>query len=253
MMPRLTGRVAVVTGAAHGIGAATARRFVAEGARVVLADVSERGLAALAGELGEAVTTVRCDVAVEDDVVAAVDRAVGAFGGLDIIFNNAAAGAGGRIVEMDRAEWDRVFAVNVGGVLNGIRAAVPALRERGGGAILNTSSVAGRCASPGIAAYAASKAAVESLTRSAALELREDGIRVNAIVPGLVRTRAAEASAPFLVDALGADPDGYVATRQGRWGEPDEIAAVAAHLVSDEASLTTGQAYVLDNGATLRA
>lgn len=253
MSLRLQGKVAIVTGAAHGIGAAAARRFLAEGARVVLADVSERGLTTLAGELGPAAVAVRCDVAAEDDVAAAVDRAVAAFGGLDIIFNNAAAGAGGRILEMDRADWDRVFAVNVGGVLNGIRAAVPALRERGGGAILNTSSVAGRCASPGISAYSASKAAVESLTRSAALELREEGIRVNAIVPGLVRTRAAEASAPFLVDALGTDPDGYVTARQGRWGEPDEIAAVAAHLVSDEASLATGQSYVLDNGATLRA
>ncbi|BBF99055.1 MULTISPECIES: SDR family NAD(P)-dependent oxidoreductase [Pseudonocardia] len=253
MSGRLQGRVAIVTGAAHGIGAATARCFVAEGAAVVLADVSERGLAALAAELGDAAHAVRCDVAVPDDLVAAVEQAVTAFGGLDILFNNAAAGAGGRIEELDPADWDRVFAVNVGGVLHGIRAAVPAIRERGGGAILNTSSVAGRCASPGIAAYAASKAAVESLTRTAALELRADGIRVNAIVPGLVRTRAAEASAPFLVDALGTDPDGYVAARQGRWGAPEEIAAVAVHLVSDEASLTTGQCYVLDNGATSRA
>ncbi|MEV1294564.1 glucose 1-dehydrogenase [Pseudonocardia sp. NPDC049635] len=253
MSGRLQDRVAIVTGAAHGIGAAAARRFVAEGARVVLADISERGLAETAGELGDAVRAIRCDVADPQDLPATVDHAVTAFGGLDILFNNAATGAGGGLTEMDPADWDRVFAVNVGGVLHGIRAAVPAMRERGGGAILSTSSVAGRCASPGIAAYAASKAAVESLTRSAALELRENRIRVNAIAPGLVRTRAAEASARFLLDALGSDPDGYVAARQGRWGEPDEIAAVAAHLVSDEASFTTGQCYVLDNGATLRA
>lgn len=253
MTPRLHGKVAVVTGAAHGIGAAAARRFVGEGAKVVLADTSERGLRALGDELGDDAAAVRCDVSESGDVDAAVQRAVAAFGGLDILFNNAGIGTGARIVDVAKADWDRVFAVNVGGVLHGIRAAVPALRERGGGAILNTSSVAGRCGSPGIAAYAASKAAVEALTRCAALELRDDGIRVNAIVPGLIRTRAAEASAPFLADALGTGMAEYVARRQGRWGEPDEVAAVAAHLVSDEASFTTGQTYLLDNGATLRA
>ncbi|RBM17181.1 short-chain dehydrogenase [Prauserella sp. PE36] len=253
MFPRLRDKVAIVTGAAHGIGQAAARRFVAEGAKVVLADVSERGLRSLSDELGDAVLDVRCDVANEADVSAAVLRAVGEFGGLDILFNNAAIGSRGHIVDLELSDWDRVFAVNVGGVLHGIRAAVPAMRERGGGAILNTSSLVGRRGGPGIAAYAASKAAVEAVTRSAALELRSDGIRVNAIVPAMIRTRAADASAPFLGEALGTDVAGYIEQRQGRWGEPAEVAAVAAHLVSDEASFVTGQAYVLDNGATAHA
>ncbi|ASR36556.1 hypothetical protein BAY61_17870 [Prauserella marina] len=253
MYPRLRNKVAIVTGAAHGIGEATARRFAAEGAKVVLADVSERGLRAVAEQLGDSAVTVHCDVADPVAVGAAVDRAVTEFGGLDILFNNAAVGANGNVADLDLGEWDRVFAVNLGGVLHGIRAAVPAMRERGGGAILNTSSVVGRRAGPGISAYAASKAAVEALTRAAALELRPDGIRVNAIVPAMIRTRAAAASAPFLSGALGADVADYVAGRQGRWGEPAEIAAVAAHLVSDEASFITGQAHVLDNGATIHA
>ena len=253
MFPRLRGKVAVVTGAAHGIGAAAARRFVAEGAKVVLADISERGLHALRTELGADAADVRCDVANEADLAAAVHCAVTEFGGLDILFNNAAMGSHGHIVDLDLADWDRVFAVNVGGVLHGIRAAVPAMRERGSGAILNTSSVIGRCAAPGISAYSASKAAVESLTRAAALELRAHHIRVNAIAPGMIKTRAAAASAPFLAEALGSDVTDYVARRQGRWGEPQEVAAVAAHLVSDEASFTTGQTYVLDNGAINQA
>ncbi|PXY18174.1 hypothetical protein BAY59_34755 [Prauserella coralliicola] len=247
---RLSGKVAIVTGAAHGIGAAIARSFVAEGAHVVLADIADAALGTLAGELGPQAAPVHCDVSSGDDVLATVKFTVETFGGLDVVVNNAATGSSSMLVDMRQKEWERAFAIGVGGVFHTIRHATPVMRERGGGAFVNISSAAGRRAARGMAAYSAAKASVEALTRCAALELREDGIRVNAIVPGMIRTGAAQGNSEFLGQAVGMELAEYVAKHQGRWGEPAEVAAVAVHLASAEAAFTTGHMYVLDNGAT---
>lgn len=253
MTARLAGKVAIVTGAAYGIGADIARRFVVEGAQVVLADVAESGLARLTDELGSNATAIRCDVAVSHDMAAVVDCATTGFGGLDIVVNNAAVGSDANLVDLRQDDWERVLSVGVGGVFHAIRCAAPAMRARGGGAFVNISSMAGRRAMRGMAAYAAAKAGVEAITRCASLELRDDGIRVNAIAPGMIRTRAATANGEVLGRAVGSGLSDYVVSRQGRWGEPAEVAQVAVHLASDEAAFTSGQTYVLDNGASLLA
>ncbi|CAJ1583521.1 SDR family oxidoreductase [[Mycobacterium] wendilense] len=167
--------------------------------------------------------------------------------------NNAAVGSAGRLLDLEQQDWERVLSVGVGGVLHAIRHAAPAMRARVGGAFVNISSIAGRRAMYGMAAYAAAKAGVEAITRCAALELRADAIRVNAIAPGMIRTKAATANQLALGQAFGAEVSEYVQRSQGRWGEPDEVAAVAVHLASDEASFTTGQTYLLDNGASVLA
>ncbi|MGV0835767.1 SDR family NAD(P)-dependent oxidoreductase [Mycolicibacterium thermoresistibile] len=247
----LTGKVAIVLGAGRGIGAAIAQRFADEGASVVVADVSERWAGKTATAIGSAALPMQCDVSDEDAVAATLAAVVDQLGGLDVVVNNAALGHGGPITEIARSDWDRVLAITLNGTFHATKHAVPHLRRRGGGAIINISSVAGRAAMSSMAAYSVAKAGVDALTRTAAAELRPDNIRVNAIVPGMIRTAAATASAEVLAPALRTDVESYVAQRQHRWGEPEEVAAVAAHLASDDASFTTGMFYLLDNGATL--
>lgn len=217
---------------------------------MLLADIAEPALGRLAAELGNAAVPVRCDVADGNEVAAAIAAAADAFGGLDLVVNNAAVGAVADVAELTQDTWERVLGVSVGGVFHVIRHATPLLSSRGGGAIVNISSVAGSRAMRGMAAYAAAKAGVEAITRCAAMELRDHGIRVNAIAPGMIRTGAAEAGAQHLGRAIGTGLDDYLAQQQGRWGEPDEVAAVAVHLVSDESAFTSGQTYMLDNGAS---
>lgn len=250
MTGRLAGKVAMVTGGAHGIGAAIVDRFVSEGARVTIADVEERGGRALAERLGSACRFVRCDVTSSAEVAETIDSTTSALGRLDVVVNNAGLGADARIVDLDERQWRRVVEVNLDGTFHGIKHAAPAIRQHGGGAILNVSSIAAGRAMPGMAAYSAAKAGVEAMTRAAAAELREFGIRVNAIVPGLVRTAAAGHGSDVLAEGLGMSVDRYLATRQGRWCTPDEVAAVAVHLVSDESAFTSGMLYRIDNGGS---
>ncbi|PXY23195.1 hypothetical protein BAY59_26210 [Prauserella coralliicola] len=249
MTGRLTGKVAVVTGGAHGIGAAIVARFVAEGAAVTIADVEEVEGKALAERLGPRCRFVPCDVTSSSEVAEAIDSTVAELGGLDVMVNNAGFGVGSKIIELDETQWRRVVQVNLDGTFHGIKHAARAIR-RGGGAILNLSSIAAGRAMPGMAAYSAAKAGVEAMTRTAAVELREDGIRVNAIVPGLIQTAAAAQGSDILARGLGMSVDQYFATRQGRWGTAEEVAAVAVHLVSDESSFTSGLLYRIDNGGT---
>lgn len=247
---RLEGRVAIITGAAGGIGAATARAFLREGAAVVLADLAEERLEQLARELGANARAARCDVGSPTDIATAVSVATDAFGRVDVMVNNAALGSAGAVADLQEDEWARLLRINVGGAINGIGHGAAAMRAHGeGGSIINISSLAAHRAMAGLGLYGACKAAVESLTRTAAHELRSEGIRVNAIVPGVIRTIAAEASAGALTAALGQDLDTWIATRQARWGTADEVAAVAVHLASDEASFTSGLLYHVDNGA----
>ncbi len=251
MVGQLAGQVAIVMGAGRGIGAAIAQRFSREGATVVVADVSERAANACADRIGSSAQPVRCDVADEDDVAAALAAAVARTGGLDIVINNAALGSSTPMADTSRAEWDRVLGITLNGTFHTIKHAVPHLRRRGGGAIVNISSIAGRHAMPSMAAYSAAKAGVDALTRTAAVELRADNIRVNAIVPGMIRTTAAIGASAALSGALGMPVEDFITRRQQRWGEPDEVAAVATHLAGPDASFTTGMFYLLDNASSL--
>lgn len=246
---RLATKVAVVTGGAHGIGRAITERFVSEGARVLIADRAVDAGASVAEQLGDVVRAVDCDVADSTSVAAAVDTAVSTFGGLDIMVNNAASERAMALLELDDSSWQRSLDVNLSGVFYGIRHGATAISASGGGTIINVSSIAAHRAMPGLGAYSATKAGVEALTRTAAVELRDVGIRVNAIAPGLIRTAAAERRQDMLEPALGEPVDRYLARHQGRWGEPVEIASVALHLASDESSFTSGITYVVDHGS----
>jgi NAD(P)-dependent dehydrogenase (short-subunit alcohol dehydrogenase family) len=248
-MKELDGRVAIVTGGASGIGAATTRLFVENGARVVIADLQTELGEALAQELAPNVVFHRTDVAQEGDVRAVVARADSAFGRLDCIFNNAGfGGALGGIAETDVTEWDVTFAVLVRGVFLGIKHAAPLLRRQGG-SIVSTASVAGLIGGYSPHAYAAAKAAVIQLTKSVALEMAEDRVRVNCICPGFIAT-------PLALNAVGK-PGSLLESRKPqmaqeqpieRPGEPSDIAEMALFLASDRSTFVTGQAFVVDGG-----
>ena len=253
-MSRLEGRRTVITGAASGIGATTARLFVAEGASVVLADLEvERG-EKLAAELGDRARFVAVDVSEEGAIERAIDESIATFGGLDAIFNNAGnPGSLGRIEDIDMALFDRTVAIHLRGVFLGIRAAARVMRPQGHGSIINTASVAGLRANYGGHDYSAAKAAIAHLTKTAANELGEDNVRVNAICPGGIATSifgrgagldadAAESTVGVMEMAL-AD----VAPMQ-RAGQPIDIAEAALWLASDASSFVNGQAIAVDGG-----
>jgi 3-oxoacyl-[acyl-carrier protein] reductase len=238
----LAGKVVVVTAAAGtGIGSAAAGRCLAEGARVVLSDRHERRLAetaaALAEQHGDAVHSLPCDVTDEDQVRALVAGAAAHFGRLDVMINNAGLGGTASVLEMSDAEWARVLDVTLTGTMRCTRAALRLLVEQGeGGAVVNNASVLGWRAQPAQAHYAAAKAGVMALTRCAAMDVAEHGIRVNAVAPSL-------AAHPFLARVTGEDLLESLAAREafGRAAEPWEVATVMAFLASDYASYLTGE------------
>ncbi len=248
---RLRDRVAIITGAASGIGAASARLFAAEGAKVLIADMHEPNGSALADELGEGVAFCKVDVTREDDVAAAVDDAMSRWGRLDVMFNNAGfGGALGPIEGTTEEEFDLTFDVLLKGVFFGIKHATPAMRERGSGSIINTASVAGLQAGWSPHLYSVAKAAVIHLTRSVALELGADGIRVNCICPGIIATPLAAGRAGTPQATLDKMKAGLGRTQVlGRIGDPIDIANAALWLASDESSFVTGHAQVVDGGA----
>ncbi len=251
-MGRLDGKVAVITGAASGIGRASAIRFAGEGAAVLVTDLNAQGGEETVAECkraGGRAAFHRVDVTSEAEVKAAVDRAVSEFGKLDIIFNNAGlAGAIGKIEETTAENWDRTFAILLRGVFFGMKYAVPAMRKAGGGSIISTASIAGLRGGAGPHAYSAAKAGVVNLTRSVALEVGKDRIRVNCICPGGINT-------PLISNNL---PGGFEMASQflkniqpiPRAGLPEDIAAMAAFLASDDAQWITGTAMVVDGGFT---
>jgi meso-butanediol dehydrogenase/(S,S)-butanediol dehydrogenase/diacetyl reductase len=246
-MGRLDGKVAIVTGAASGIGAATARRFVAEGARVVIADIDEDKGTAVARSLGDRAAFRRADVTSLADLEATVASAVERFGGLDVMHNNAAATGGGYVGEIDPEVWDASLKIMLTGVFYGMRAAIPAMLRRGGGSIISTSSVEAFYGEIMAAPYCTAKAAIVNLTRTVALEYGRRNIRANCICPGAVDT-------PLLarMNEIGPRTREDLAAQHaiGRLLRPDEIASVALFLASDESSAITGAAIVADGGLT---
>ncbi len=245
-MERFVGKVVVVTGGASGIGAASVRRFHAEGARVVISDIDESGGKALSAELGDRTCFVATDVADFEAVCTLMQTAVDEFGGLDIVFNNAGIGNFGATPDLEVAKWQRVIEVDLNGVFYGCKAAIPHLRAGGGGVIINTASISGLGGDYSFTAYNAAKAGVINYTRAAAIDHAAEGIRINAICPGAIST-------PIISD-LEAIPAVAEAWNEripmGRWGRPEEMAGVAAFLASDDASYITGAIIVADGGLT---
>lgn len=253
-MGRLDGKRAVITGAASGIGEATARLFAAEGARVVLADVDDGRGARLASEIGERAVFVQADVSTELDIDLAVTTCVQEFGGLDVMFNNAGVpGSTGGIEEIDVATWDHTLGVHLRGVFLGIRAAARVMRPQGYGSIINTSSVAAFRANMAGHDYSAAKAAIRQLTVTTANELGEHGVRVNAVCPGAIATsifgraagldgETAQRTVDFMTVALSE------AAPIRRTGQPIDIAEAVLWLASDPSAFVNGQAIAVDGG-----
>lgn len=248
-MGRLSGKAVVVTGAASGIGEAAARLFGAEGADQVLADWDEkRGeeVAAAVRDSGARARFVKTDVSKVADVRAMVQACVDGYGRLDVIFNNA--GVEGEMnkptADCTLENWERVIAINLGGVFYGMKFAIPEMLKGGGGSIINTASIAGLVGLQGIPAYCAAKGGVVQLTRTAALEYAALNIRVNVICPGVIWTPMVERATPT-DDARKA----FTALEPiGRMGTADEVARVALFLASDESSFCTGAPFIVDGG-----
>jgi 3alpha(or 20beta)-hydroxysteroid dehydrogenase len=242
-MGRLDGKVALISGAARGQGEAHARRFVSEGAKVVIADLLDAEGEAVAKDLGDAARYVHLDVTSEDDWTAAVAATVESFGGLHVLVNNAGVLGAFTPIEKSTVEhFMKVLSINLVGAFLGIKTGAGALRASGGGSIVNISSTAGMWGVPFAADYTASKFGVRGLTKVAALELGRDGIRVNSVHPGGVLTE--------MVKAVGDDgeSDYYRKLPAGRIGTVDDIANLVLFLASDESAYCTGTEFLIDGG-----
>lgn len=252
-MKDLHGKRLHVTGAGRGIGEAIARLAAERGARVMCSDVDADAAARVAGELGEGAASTSCDVSSAEQLGAAVQATVDALGGLDAMVNNAGIEITAPLVEMEESDFDRIMSINVKGVFLGMKAAVPALVEGGGGTIVNLASIAGTGGVPMLGAYCASKAAVLRMTETAARELREMGIRVNAVAPGLIGTGMLDRLESAYEGVLPISWDEVIATKQGRPATAPEVAEAVCYLASEDSTFVTGATFVLDNAMTASA
>lgn len=257
MAGRLEGKVAMITGAASGIGLGTVELFVSEGAKVIAADIQDEKGAMLERRFPDAVRYVRCDVTSEADIAAAVALAESAFGGLDIQFNNAGiSDRMGTITEVTADGWNWIFDILVRGPALGMKHAVPAMLKRGGGSIINTASIAGLQAGWGPIAYSTAKAGVVHMSRCAAAQLSPQGIRVNAICPGLIATSIFGATLGMTRDAADqmaalVAQNAQIAQPVKKPGLPQDIAQAALYLASDASAFVTGTHLVVDGGITV--
>lgn len=251
MGDRLRGKTAIVTGAAMGIGKASALLFAQEGAALILADLDEAKCEQVAAEIrasGGRAAFVRTDVSTSEDVRNLVAQAVALEGKIDVLFNNAAINYYGKVTDTPEEAWDRVMSVNVRSVYLGCKYAIPVMQGNGGGSIINTASAAALVGLKNLAAYTASKGAVLQLTKNLALDYAASGIRVNALCPGVTATE-------MTLKVIAESPDPAAARRRfdtarpmGRMGEPAEIAQTALFLASDESSYMTGTFLLVDGG-----
>jgi cyclopentanol dehydrogenase len=248
-MARLKGKAAIITGGALGQGAAEARLFASEGAKVLLGDVLTQEAQQVADEINrnsasEMAAATRLDVTRAADWRAAVELAERKFGGVDVLVNNAGILNFNRIEDTTEEEWDAVVAVNQKGVWLGMKVVAPAMRKRGGGSIINISSIFGLVGSAGAAAYHGTKGAVRLLSKAAAVDLAVDNIRVNSVHPGVIKTPMTDVLDRDLLTSIAA------MAPMKRMGTPEEVACVVLFLASDEASFVTGAEYAVDGGYT---
>jgi 3alpha(or 20beta)-hydroxysteroid dehydrogenase len=238
-MGRVDGKVALISGGSRGLGAASARALVEEGAKVIIGDVLDEDGAKTAAELGDSASYIHLDVTDPRQWEQAVAHAVDTFGHLDVLVNNAGIASFGPIDEYSIEDWDRIIAINLSGVFYGIKAAIPALKESGNASIINFSSTAGLQGYEALPGYNASKFGVRGLTKNAALDLARYGIRANSVHPGTIAT-------PMTEDI--PSPQSHVAAH--RVGRPVEIANLVLFLASDESTFSTGAEFVADGGET---
>ncbi|MEX0581464.1 MAG: glucose 1-dehydrogenase [Mycobacterium sp.] len=236
-MGRVDNKVALITGGARGIGAASARMLIAEGARVLIGDILDDVGTALAEDLGDAARYVHLDVTSASDWTAAVGSALDSFGTLNVLVNNAGIVQLGPLKTLDVDRWQKVLDVNLTGPMLGTKAVIGPMIAAGGGSIINVSSIEGLRGAAYVHSYVASKWGLRGLTKSSALELASSNIRVNSIHPGFIRTPMTEHL-----------PEDMVTTPLGRPGKPDEVATFVVFLASDESSFSTGSEYVVDGG-----
>lgn len=247
MTDLLKDKIAVVTGGAKGIGAAVARALDASGARVIVSDIDEAGAKATAQELRDG-EGVACDVRDDSQVEELISAVVGRHGSVDIVVANAGIATVSPITEMSFAEWRSVTSVNLDGVFSTVRHAGRAMAASGGGSIITMASITGFSGSPLIAHYAAAKAGVISLTKTAAVEWRDHRVRVNAICPGFIGTDLVIDRVPQFNEALGLDLGAVIEQKQGRLGTVDDVAPLAVFLASERSRFSTGSAFVVDGG-----
>jgi NAD(P)-dependent dehydrogenase (short-subunit alcohol dehydrogenase family) len=248
---QLQGKVAIITGAATGIGRATALLFAREGASVVVADINEydaqRTVADIEDEGADA-RFVQTDVSQAEDVQALMERAAEEMGGIDVIVNNAGTQRSGAVTEFEESEWDLLMRVNPRSCFLGAKYGVPYLRERGGGSIVNVSSLAGLKGGPGMTAYSASKGAIIAFTRALAEELAPDNIRANSVCPGWIDTPFNEPAIEFMGGRAQQEEMVQQTVPLKRQGTPEEIAPGILYLASNASSYVTGQELVIDGG-----
>ncbi|CAN5186171.1 SDR family oxidoreductase [soil metagenome] len=251
-LDRLEGKRAIVTGAGSGIGRAIAIRLASESARVVLADLDEEAAESVAAGIDGETIVQRTDVTRAEDAEALVSRAVSEWGGLDVMVNNAGVGAAATIVDTSEEDYERMMDVCVRGTYLGMKYAIPAIREAGGGSVVNMSSVAALVGIADRALYCAAKGAILAMTRGAAVDHVGEGVRVNCIAPGTVDTPWIDRITSGYDDPAEARKNMQARQPHGRFVQPEEIAAMAAYLASDESASVIGACMIVDGGVTAR-
>jgi NAD(P)-dependent dehydrogenase (short-subunit alcohol dehydrogenase family) len=251
-MERLRGKRAIVTGAGSGIGRAIALRLGREGASVIVADVDEVAAREVAREIGGEALVSRTDVTSAEEVEALVGTAVDTWNGLDVMVNNAGIGVAGHVTDTSEEDYERVMDVCLKGTFFGMRYAIPAIRDSGGGSVVNLSSVAALVGISDRAVYSAAKGAILAITRAAAIDHVEEGVRVNCIAPGTVDTPWIDRITAGYEDPEEARENMQARQPHGRFVTPEEIAAMAAYLASDESASVIGACMIVDGGVTAR-